>query len=97
MTVVLGFLRGQQQYFDLEALFTSRALGDDLDFPGRAVVLEAILLVGGLLFARFLATGALATAVGVWGFLLVQSCWFLVAGIATRACTTARGRRARRY
>jgi hypothetical protein len=51
----------------------------------RAVVIEAILLVGGLLFARFLATGALATALGVWGFLLVQSCWFLVGGTAARA------------
>ena len=50
----------------------------------RAVVVEAILLVGGLLFARFLATGALATALGVWGFLLVQSCWFLIGGIARR-------------
>jgi len=53
--------------------------------PGRAVMVEAILLAGGLLFARFLATGALATALGVWGFLLVQSCWFLVGGRAARA------------
>ena len=53
--------------------------------PGRAVVVEAILLVGGLLFARFVATGALATALGVWGFLLVQSCSFLVGGRAAPA------------
>jgi hypothetical protein len=53
--------------------------------PARAVVLEAGLLIAGLLFARFLAAGPLATALGVWGFLLVQSCWFLVGGIATRA------------
>ena len=51
----------------------------------RAVAVETILLVGGLLFARFLATGALATALGVWGFLLVQSCWFLVGGAPARA------------
>jgi hypothetical protein len=51
----------------------------------RAVALEAGLLVGGLLFARFLAAGPLATALGVWGFLLVQSCFFLVGGMAARA------------
>ena len=27
----------------------------------------------------------IATALGVWGFLLVQSCWFLVGGRAARA------------
>jgi hypothetical protein len=52
---------------------------------GRAVAAETILLVVGLLFARFLATGALATALGVWGFLLVQSCWFLIGGAPARA------------
>jgi len=53
--------------------------------PARAAVLEAGLLLVGLLFARFLAAGPLATAFGVWGFLLVQSCFFLVGGITTRA------------
>jgi len=52
--------------------------------PARAVALEAGLLIGGLVFARFLAAGPLATALGVWGFLLVQSCFFLVGGITTR-------------
>src|SRR5262249_28058464 len=53
--------------------------------PGRAIVIEATLLLAGLLFARFLATGTLATALGVWGFLLIQSCWFLVGDEAARA------------
>ena len=53
--------------------------------PTRGVVLEAGLLIGGLLFARFLAAGQLATALGVWGFLLMQSCFFLVGGITSRA------------
>jgi hypothetical protein len=53
--------------------------------PARAVALEAGLLIGGLLFARFLAAGPLATALGVWGFLLVQSCFFLLGGIVVRA------------
>jgi len=53
--------------------------------PARAVALEAALLLGGLLFARFLAAGPLATAFGVWGFLLVQSCFFLVGGVTARA------------
>jgi len=51
----------------------------------RAVAQEAGLLIGGLLFARFLAAGPLATALGVWGFLLVQSCFFLLGGIVVRA------------
>jgi len=53
--------------------------------PPRAVAIEAGLLVGGLLFARFLAVGPLATALALWGFLLVQSCFFLVGGIGPRA------------
>jgi hypothetical protein len=52
--------------------------------PARAVAVEAGLLVGGLLFARFLAAGSLATTLAVWGFFLVQGCWFLVGGIVTR-------------
>jgi hypothetical protein len=47
----------------------------------RAVVLEGVLLAGGLAFARFLGGGALA----VWGFFLVQSCFFLVGGVTERA------------
>ena len=48
--------------------------------PARAVAVEAALLVGGLLFARFLAAGPLPTTLALWGFLLVQSCFFLVGG-----------------
>jgi hypothetical protein len=47
----------------------------------RTVVLEGALLTGGLAFARFLGGGALA----VWGFFLVQSCFFLVGGVTERA------------
>jgi hypothetical protein len=50
--------------------------------PARAAAVEAGLLVGGLLFARFLAAGPLATTLAVWGFFLVQSCFFLVGGTA---------------
>jgi hypothetical protein len=51
----------------------------------RAVVTEGVLVVGGLLFARFLATGtAQPTALALWGFFLVQSCFFLVGGIEVR-------------
>jgi hypothetical protein len=53
--------------------------------PARAVAIEAVLVIGGLAFARFLATGAAQpTALALWGFLLVQSCFFLVGGIAVR-------------
>ena len=47
----------------------------------RACVIEAGLLAGGLAFARFLAApGLLGVALGVWGFFLVQSVFFLVGG-----------------
>jgi hypothetical protein len=53
--------------------------------PARAVAIESVLLVGGLAFARFLATGtAQPTALALWGFFLVQSCFFLVGGIEVR-------------
>lgn len=52
----------------------------------RAVALEAVCLVGGLLFARFLAGPTLsATGLAVWGFLLVQSLFFLVPSRGGRA------------
>jgi hypothetical protein len=54
--------------------------------PARAVATEAMLLIGGLLFARFLAGPTLiATALALWGFFLVQSCFFLVGGVHARA------------
>jgi hypothetical protein len=52
--------------------------------PARAVATEVVLLVGGLVFARFLAGGATGTALALWGFLLVQSCFFLVGGVEPR-------------
>jgi hypothetical protein len=53
--------------------------------PARAVVKEAALLVGGLVFARFLAGPSLAsTAFAIWGFLLVQSLFFLTSSSGVR-------------
>ncbi len=52
---------------------------------GRALATEACLLGGGLLLARFLAApGALGVALAFWGFFLVQSGFFLIAGVAQR-------------
>jgi hypothetical protein len=49
------------------------------------VATEAALLAGGLWFARFLGVGkAQPTAFALWGFFLVQSCFFLVGGIELR-------------
>lgn len=54
--------------------------------PARAVATELVLLVGGLSFARFLAgSSLLSSALALWGFLLVQSFFFLVPGIRPRA------------
>jgi hypothetical protein len=56
--------------------------------PARAVLTEAVLLVGGLLFARALAdTSWPSTALALWGFLLVQSLFFLVPAVRPRAAT----------
>ena len=53
--------------------------------PARAALLEAMLLVGGLLFARFLSgPDAASVALALWGFLLVQSLFFLAAGVQPR-------------
>ena len=54
--------------------------------PARALATEVSLLLGGLVFARFLAAVSLpATALALWGFFLVQSLFFLVAGVRARA------------
>jgi hypothetical protein len=53
--------------------------------PARGVAIEAVLLVGGLLFARFLVGGPLGTALAVWGFFLLQSCFFLMGGVGGSA------------
>ncbi len=53
--------------------------------PARALVVEVILLTGGLCFARFLAGSAWPpAALGLWGFLLVQSLFFLVPAVRPR-------------
>ena len=53
--------------------------------PARAVVMEAALAGGGLLFARLLSSGSpLGAALPIWGFFLVQSCFFLMAGRVER-------------
>jgi hypothetical protein len=53
--------------------------------PARAVAIEAALAGGGLVFARLLGTGsALGMALSIWGFFLVQSCFFLL-GAGRRA------------
>jgi hypothetical protein len=53
--------------------------------PARALGAEIALLLGGLLFARFLA-GSPPTSVApaIWGFLLVQSLFFLLPGVRSR-------------
>jgi hypothetical protein len=54
--------------------------------PARALAMEIGLLCGGLLFARFLAGASLiSTALAIWGFFLVQSLFFLVAGVRVRS------------
>lgn len=51
----------------------------------RAIALETLLLGGGLLVARALfAPGLLGTALSLWGFLLVQSPFFLVGPLRER-------------
>jgi hypothetical protein len=53
--------------------------------PRRAVALELALGAGALLFARFLVgSSPLSMLLAIWGFLLVQSLFFLVRGIHER-------------
>jgi hypothetical protein len=59
--------------------------------PARAVVREAVLLTGGLVFARFLAGPALeSTGLAIWGFLLVQSLFFLAPRATARSAAAPR-------
>ncbi len=51
----------------------------------RAVLLESMLIGGGLVLARWLATpGPLGVALALWGFFAVQAGFFAVAGIRVR-------------
>ena len=57
--------------------------------PARAVVVETALAGGGLVFARLLAARSpLGTTLAIWGFFLVQSFFFLLAGVRVRATPT---------
>jgi len=68
--LVLGFVRSGMLYRARSA---------------RACLAEAALLGGGLALARFLAVpGLLGTALGIWGFFLVQSVFFLIGGVRER-------------
>lgn len=54
--------------------------------PARAVLREAVLLIGGLCFARLLVSTAVpSVSLAVWGFFLVQSVFFLFADASRRA------------
>ncbi len=53
--------------------------------PARVLVVEGLLVGGGLLFARAPAEGSLlATALAIWSFFLVQSLFFLIGGMRKR-------------
>jgi hypothetical protein len=59
--------------------------------PLRALLLELALLAGGLGLARFLAAGGPGSlALGLWGYLLVQSLFFLAGGVTVRFGSDAR-------
>jgi hypothetical protein len=52
---------------------------------GRALLRETALTLGGLAFARYLASSTLpSTGIAVWGFFLVQSLFFLFAPATRR-------------
>jgi len=58
--------------------------------PARAFAVEATLVIVGLLFARFLAGSSIVSVMlAVWGFLLVQSLFFLVGGVRARSASSA--------
>ncbi|HEY5658738.1 MAG TPA: hypothetical protein VIY27_13195 [Myxococcota bacterium] len=54
--------------------------------PLRSLLLELALLAGGLGLARTLGAGGTASpAFGLWGYLLVQSLFFLAGGVTARS------------
>ncbi len=59
--------------------------------PARTLLLEGVLIFGGLLFARALAGPTLLGAsLAIWAFFLVQSLFFLAGGVRERASTEPR-------
>jgi hypothetical protein len=55
----------------------------------RAVVVETALAGGGLVFARLLgARSPLGMVLAIWGFFLVQSFFFILAGVRVRETAT---------
>jgi len=53
--------------------------------PARAIVLEALLLVGGLFLARLVwGHGLMSMALALWCFYLVQSLYFIAGGVRER-------------
>jgi hypothetical protein len=57
----------------------------------RAVVIEALVTGGGLVFARcFAGPSAAETVFALWAFFLVQSVYFLISGIRPRASSARR-------
>lgn len=59
--------------------------------PARALVVEALLTGGGLVFARALASSSLLSlGLAFWGFFLVQSVFFLIGGISGRTADEPR-------
>ncbi len=53
--------------------------------PARAVLLEAVLTSGGLLFARALAgSTVLSAGLAIWAFFLVQSLYSIAGGVRER-------------
>jgi len=53
--------------------------------PARVLVVEGLLVGGGLLLARWLADASLlATGLAIWSFFLVQSLFFLIGGMHKR-------------
>lgn len=62
--------------------------------PARALAIEAALLGGGLLLARWLATpGPLGATLALWGFFAVQAGFFAIGGVRERAPETGVGDR----
>lgn len=52
--------------------------------PLRSLVLESLLVGGGLVFARAFGSSLLGLGLAFWGFFLVQSLFFLVGGTSER-------------